>query len=176
MNYPKLVKMHSAHLASPRNVDIHVHLTHNVPSLVRPSSKRKVLLPNPKNIFPSATSSVSPSPHHTPAQPAQLPPSTSTAPSQPPYVVTQNTGTTFTSSTRFPTPPVPVQNTVIVQQGGQSVYVQQQVRYLHVTYVLSFTLACVTSLVWTLMASHGIEVPSLIGEMSCDCRTLAVDT
>ena len=25
------------------------------------------------------------------------------------------------------------------------------------------------------MASHGIEVPSLIGEMSCDCRMLDVD-
>lgn len=139
---------------------VHIYLTHNVPSLVRPSSKRRVLLPNPKNIFTSSTSSVSPSPHHTPAQPAQ--PSTSTTPSQPPYVVTQNTGTTFTSSTRFPTPPVPVQNTVIVQQGGQSVYVQQQVRYLHV------------HLIWTLMASHGIEVPSVIGEISCDCRTASV--
>ena len=108
------------------------------------SRRRKVLLPKPKSIFPSMTTASHPL---TPSQSSLITTSTTTTSTQitstptvppSPYVITQNTGAPqFTSSAQFPVPPVPVQNTVIVQQGSQSVYVQQQVRglllYLHVT-------------------------------------------
>ena len=105
---------------------------------LRRSGKRKVLLPKPKKVFSSSTSPITPSHHHASSQ--GIPITTSTVassataapPVQSPYVITQNTGASFTSSTHFPAPPIPVQNTVIVQQGGQSVYVQQQVRCVHV--------------------------------------------
>ena len=103
------------------------------------SAKRKVLLPKPSTVYSPTPAVSAPSQLHLhpPSQGTlytMAPSATSTTitPTPPvapsPYFITQNTGGTgFTSSTRFPVPPVPVQNTVIVQQGGQSVYVQQQV-------------------------------------------------
>jgi hypothetical protein len=102
------------------------------------SAKRRVLLPKPSTVYPPTSTAIS-----TPSQPHLLPPSqgtlftgapsvtpttiTPTPPPPSPYIITQNTSSAgFMGSTRFPAP-VPVQNTVIVQQGGQSVYVQQQV-------------------------------------------------
>ena len=93
---------------------------------ILPSSHSPPILPlsfrSHKRLSTPKHSPHSPSPQTTPHNPSRY----STVASTNSYTAGYTSNMSYTGNTGF-APPAPVQNTVIVQQPGQSVYVQQQV-------------------------------------------------